>query len=342
MPREGRRSQVLRIIRQSHAALDDDEIAQVATMNRVYVNVICRQLASDRLIVRTPGPDGKLVNRPAGGGQASAVLMPNGGQRRMRQPRGVAGRLAERIEDLIGGFAEYVTMFEANEAFPGPSLYFHLRAIDRRRQHQTVRSLLNDTQFLEYAYAVLPAWGMHRMGAQAAKVGDFSQITAALRETAPALEQLWPLRITSLSQLEADKAAATAWEVIAHIKVSTSKTQIVAGSKMLHHVLPDLIPPIDRQYTFRFFTGQMVVTSDRTAFLSWMPQTREHRGTMSTTDPGRYPTQRLHGHRGGEDHRQRHHRLHAASTPRRRSAQSNPVAIAPYLWTTPLTPSLRG
>jgi hypothetical protein len=104
------------------------------------------------------------------------------------------------VEELIGGFAEYVTTFEANEAFPGPSLYFHLRAIEQRRQHQTVRSLLDDTRFLEYAYAVLPAWGMHRMGAQAAKVGDFSQITTALREAAPALEQLWPQRITILSR----------------------------------------------------------------------------------------------------------------------------------------------
>jgi hypothetical protein len=41
---------------------------------------------------------------------------------------------------------------------------------------------------------------------------------------------------------------------------------------MLHHLLPDLIPPIDRQYTFRFFTGQMMVASDRAAFLSWYPQ----------------------------------------------------------------------
>lgn len=263
---------MLGIIRHSRAALDDDQIAQTAKMNRVYVNMICRQLVSDGLIVRTLGPGGKLVSMPADGGQASATVLPADNQGRTRQPRHTAGQLAERVGELIGGFAEYVTTFEANEAFPGPSLYFHLRAIEQRRQHQTVRSLLDDTRFLEYAYAVLPAWGMHRMGAQAAKVGDFSQITTALREAAPALEQLWPQRITILSQQEADKVAATAWEVIAHIKVSTSRTQIVAGSKMLHHLLPDLIPPIDRQYTFRFFTGQMMVASDRAAFLSWYPQ----------------------------------------------------------------------
>ncbi len=66
--------------------------------------------------------------------------------------------------------------------------------------------------------------------------------------------------------------APIAWDVIAYVKVSTSRTQIVAGSKMLHHLLPDLIPPIDRQYTFRFFTGQKMVTSDHVVFLDWFPR----------------------------------------------------------------------
>jgi hypothetical protein len=156
--------------------------------------------------------------------------------------------------------------------FPGPSLYFHQRAIERRKEHQSVTSLLDDRLFLEYVYAVLPAWGMHRMGPQTAKVGDFAQITTALRQTAPALQQLWPLRITTLSGKESREAAALAWDVIARIKVSTSRTQIVAGSKFLHHVLPDLVPPIDRRYTFRFFTGQQQVPSDRAAFLDWFPR----------------------------------------------------------------------
>lgn len=62
------------------------------------------------------------------------------------------------------------------------------------------------------------------------------------------------------------------WDVISTLDISTSQTRIVAGSKALHHVLPDLVPPIDRQYTFRFFTGQMSVTrGDQRAFLEWFP-----------------------------------------------------------------------
>lgn len=222
--------------------------------------------------MRSLGAAGKLVNRAIGEDLGASVSLITHEAARQRPRRHSADRLTERVEDLIASFAECVSAFEASEAFPGPSLYFHLRAIERRRQHETVSSLLDDTQFLEYAYAVLPAWGMHRMGAQAAKVADFEPIVTALRQVAPALQELWPLRITMLSPEAALRAAATAWGLIAHIKVSTSRTQIVAGSKMLHHLLPDLIPPIDRQYTFSFFTGQKMVPSDQVAFLGWFPR----------------------------------------------------------------------
>lgn len=262
---------MLRIVRESRVPLDDDQIAQAAQLNRAHVNMICRRLAAEKVTTRSQGAGGKLVNAAAGQEQPAGAGLPADppeGPARQRWPR---GRLTERVSELIAGLAGYVAGFEARQAFPGPSLYFHLRAIERRRGHQTVSSLLDDTQFLEYAYAVLPAWGMHRMGRQAAKVGDFAQITAALRETAPRLERLWPLRITTLSGRAAHDAAATAWDVIAHARVSASRTQIVAGTKFPHHLLPDLIPPIDRRYTFRFFTGQQSVASDRTAFLDWFP-----------------------------------------------------------------------
>jgi hypothetical protein len=206
-----------------------------------------------------------------------------------------------------------VSAFEKTEAFPGPSLYFHERAIARRRQHQAVGSLLSDIRFLEYAYAVLAAWGMRRMGPQAAKVGDFTQISTALHDKTAALEQLWPLRITALDASAAREAAALAWQIIAHIRVSESRTEIVAGSKFLHHhhLLPDLIVPIDRQYTFRFFTGYWAVISDRASFLDWFPKLASigNRCRVSIYDviePGR-----LHGHGGGEGDRQRDYRLHA-------------------------------
>jgi hypothetical protein len=276
-PPEGRKGQVLRILRQSRVPLDDDQIGKAAQMNRVYVNAICRQLADDGLIVRSHGAGGKLVNVAADADRLANQMpvaddLPDHVLPRPQIRRRKANWQAERIQELIADFAGCIAAFEASQAFPGPSLYFHLRAIERRRAHQTVSSLLDDTRFLEYVYAVLPAWGMHRMGRQPAKVGDFTPIVTALGERVAALEQLWPLRITTLSAQAAADVAATAWDVIAHTKVSTSRTQIVAGSKFLHHLLPDLIPPIDRQYTFSFFTGQKMVANDQSAFLDWFPK----------------------------------------------------------------------
>jgi hypothetical protein len=58
--------QVLRIVRESRVPLDDDQIAQAAQMNRVYVNMICRQLAAEGVLIRWQRAAGKLVNAPAG------------------------------------------------------------------------------------------------------------------------------------------------------------------------------------------------------------------------------------------------------------------------------------
>lgn len=178
----------------------------------------------------------------------------------------------ERVEALIDRFSECVDIFERSEAFPGPSVYFHEKAIQRRRAHPDAVSALDDQCLHEYIYAVLPSWGMHRMGRQAAKVGPLAPIVHGLVVHTDVLADLWDLRITELDAGQANDVATAAWDVIAAMRVSMSGTQIVAGSKWLHHLLPDLIPPIDRQYTFRFFTGQKSVAyGDRQAFLTWLP-----------------------------------------------------------------------
>jgi hypothetical protein len=99
-------------------------------------------------------------------------------------------RARRNVDPLVAGFNGYVSRFEAAPGWPGPSLYFHDRAIAVRRQHNSATSLLRDDRFLEYVYAVLPAWGMHRMGNQAAKVCDFQPFATAMRECSSALDEL--------------------------------------------------------------------------------------------------------------------------------------------------------
>lgn len=252
--------------------LDDDEIADRLQMNRHYVNAVCRGLALDGLVLRTVGAGGKLVNSRTGQPSVSTpstfTLTPI--HRRSTVTR--ADRAQSNVDALIDRFGECVSKFEQNAAFPGPSIYFHERALKVRAAHKSASSLMADTQFFEYVYAVLPAWGMHRMGRSAAKVGGFDEMVESLRLLVNPIQELWTLSITDIGPEDASDVATAIWEVVASLKVSISGTRIVAGTKALHHVLPNLVPPIDRQYTFRFFTGQKSVTGgERNAFLEWFP-----------------------------------------------------------------------
>ncbi len=268
-----RRDEVAGLLRDVGLALDDDDIADRVGMNRHYVNAVCRQLADAGLTTRFRRSDGKLVNRWKDESvmpEPHVVRTTTSTERRPRRSR--AERARSNVEALVGDFSTFVRRFEQSNAFPGPSLYFHERAIELRRRHSTVPDLLGDERFFEYVYAVLPAWGMHRMGKQAAKVGDFDAMVESFRSCAPVIEELWGLHISQLPEAATDDVAAQIWSVLGALRVSTSATRIVAGSKALHHVLPDLVPPIDRQYTFQFFTGQKAVNSgDERAFLEWFP-----------------------------------------------------------------------
>lgn len=272
--RMSRRDEILRLLAQSEVGLDDDDIARRLQISRQLVNSICRELSRGGEIARHTGPTGKLMNliqAERGAHEPSSIAASHTVVRRRRATARLE-RSRRNVEDLINGFSGFVDTFEKSGAFPGPSLYFHQKALQQRLMHSDVGSLLADDRFLEYIYAVLPAWGMHRMGKQSAKVGSFEAMAGSFRSCASAIESLSTSRITDLESAEASTVASSVWEVIASLQVSTSGTRIVAGSKALHHVLPNLVPPIDRQYTFRFFTGQMnVTTGDKNAFLEWFP-----------------------------------------------------------------------
>lgn len=200
-------------------------------------------------------------------GEGPPIAQPPG-HRRIRR----AARASQNVEALIVNFNGYLAAFEAYELFEGPSLYFHVKALQRRYKASSAATLLQDELFLEYVYAVLPSWGMHRMGKQAAKVPDFKTFAGALQACESQIDRLWHLDITSLDQAESDDIGQQLWDIIATLRSSTSNSRLVSGSKTLHHVLPALMPPIDREYTFRFFTGQKLLgNSEEGPFLSWWP-----------------------------------------------------------------------
>lgn len=51
-------------------------------------------------------------------------------------------------------------------------------------------------------------------------------------------------------------------EIFYGINVMASGTTIVGNSKVMHHMLPNIVPPIDREYTLWFLRGNTNIRND--------------------------------------------------------------------------------
>lgn len=179
-------------------------------------------------------------------------------------------RIEERrpiLESLIGDFSRFVQGFDASRQFGGPSVFFHVKTIQALARHPTAVDALEDDLFFDYLYATLASWGLHRMGPGNTKLAEIDELKASFRAQASAIARVQQFRIERLGPDDMAKVAEAAWAIIANLRVGIGETVLVANSKALHHLLPDLVPPIDRNYTLRFFVGRRHIYRGRDAEL---------------------------------------------------------------------------
>ncbi len=172
---------------------------------------------------------------------------------------GLTGR-DDRVRDLTQNLRCYVEAFtrrqqEPNDAvFTGPSVYFHKRTLQRLACVGLDQILSGrETEFFELLYATLVSWGMYRMGPGGAKLVGFDRFRSSILDNAGAVRELRDLSLSGLDDKPAVDVAAHLVSLMDALSVSRSKTRMVACSKTLHHLLPKLVPPMDREYTLWFF-----------------------------------------------------------------------------------------
>jgi hypothetical protein len=161
-------------------------------------------------------------------------------------------RNARNEDDLITNIGHYYQRsLEVLKEFGGPSIYFHVQSIKEQEA-----AFLSD-RHIEMIYATLASWGMHKMGnpdETKAKLVEYSDFRQSILRHRDLLHRLCSLQMDSCTQEQYQKYVDDLEQVYRTLKVSISEATIVAHSKTLAHILPNLIPPIDRQYTVRFFT----------------------------------------------------------------------------------------
>jgi hypothetical protein len=152
-----------------------------------------------------------------------------------------SGHCQRLLETLELAHAAY---YQA-ETFGGPSLYFHQKALE-------AASIPNLDRFAECVYATLASWGMHRMGQGGSKMCDFGPFYDSLKAG-------WPL-VLALRSKHPKELTVADWSslqaLFGGIKCMQTATLLVGNSKVLAHALPNLVPPVDREYTLKFLYGR--------------------------------------------------------------------------------------
>lgn len=156
---------------------------------------------------------------------------------------------AQNLITNIGNY--YNQSLKVLNEFGGPSIYFHAQCI--KEQH----TLFLSNRHIELIYATLASWGMHRMGdpkTTKTKLHEFKEFKASIICSKSVLRELTEIEYTDIDENDYLSLIQGLKGVYSKLMVSISNATIVGHSKTLAHILPNLIPPIDRQHTIRFFT----------------------------------------------------------------------------------------
>jgi hypothetical protein len=157
------------------------------------------------------------------------------------------------IDLLIREFPRYLELFARNPPFRRRGQWeYHAETIQRRRELGSAIKAIYDDEFLAALYKTLQAWGI---GIRASKLKCFEDFVTALRAKSSDIAALEDKAIDD-PQLNVTETGQQLWRLIDSLGIVFNNTRIVSGSEALHHLLPELMVPIDRAYTQRFFCWQ--------------------------------------------------------------------------------------
>ena len=106
---------------------------------------------------------------------------------------------------------------------------------------------------------------MHRMGKTMTKLRNFNNFKNEILEQRSLLFELEDFKIWEIDYLQFNSNQKTIEQILDSMKVTKAYANLVANSKVLHHILPNLIPPIDRRYTLAYFGINTMLPSQKPA-----------------------------------------------------------------------------
>ena len=119
-------------------------------------------------------------------------------------------------------------------------------------KYVNIKNRCYEEYFIDLIWATLDAWNMN---SRSAKLADINVFKTNLIDNTEAIESLKKYSIEDLSEKndKAEKIFNQLKNLFENLKLTKTKTKLVTFSKTMHFLLPNLIVPIDRKYTEKFF-----------------------------------------------------------------------------------------
>lgn len=159
-----------------------------------------------------------------------------------------AKELENRVEELIQGFDGFLEVFLQEPPFKKEGqLDYHVKTIQMLNKLGGAESALKSPDFMSLLWRTLQAWGIGSRSSRIVSLPEF--INAFLP---------WHDRIINLERVQLDQVQDTEevladlWQLIQGLAIVSNDTRMVPCTKALHHLLPNLVVPMDRKYTQAF------------------------------------------------------------------------------------------
>lgn len=154
------------------------------------------------------------------------------------------------VKELIENFDWFLRTYDSRAPFQKyGQLEYHQNTILRRIRLASAAEAIGNDLFLRSLYQTLKVWGI---GLRGSHLAPYSEFKKALQAKANPISNLDGLRIDDI-RLDTRKLSNDLWQLVNSLEIVENNAKLVACSKALHHILPDLVVPIDRAYTRKFF-----------------------------------------------------------------------------------------
>lgn len=165
----------------------------------------------------------------------------------------IAGKRGRLNELLVAKFPFWLSYFESQGPFRSyGQLEYHRETIDRRKKLGSAAEAMRDEMFQRCLYKTLRAWGI---GVRRSRLKPFTEFASILSQQRHAIGQFENLTIDD-PQLDVPATGEALWALMSELPIVENTAWLVPVTKTLHHMLPELVVPMDREYTQIFFGWQ--------------------------------------------------------------------------------------